>query len=293
VSALVGPPSPITLPRLPVAADDSPVAGTYDLASRELFSNDAIATLLDDRYGLMRVHTAGPLPSDWADCDRSRLDGSQLLAAVLGQNLWINVIDVGRRSPELAALIASFEATLARLAPIDELRANLLISSPGACVQFHVDPEPNLLVQIRGRKRVRVYPARDSRFCRPDQVAAICSGTVEEELPFSTDFDEFARTFDLAPGDVLAWPQHAPHRVENLEGVNVTLSVSWYTPQIRRRMYAYASHHHLRRTPLGHWLDQTSRLEPARVFAFRAARRLGLLPHKPAAERPPAQVLEP
>jgi hypothetical protein len=34
---------------------------------------------------------------------------------------------------------------------------------------------------------------------------------------------------------MLSWPLNAPHRVENIEGVNISMTVSFSSPAIRRR----------------------------------------------------------
>ncbi len=54
-------------------------------------------------------------------------------------------------------------------------------------------------------------------------------------MPYAPWHDEHARVFDLAPGQILSWPLNAPHRVENIEGVNISMTVSFSSPAIRRR----------------------------------------------------------
>jgi hypothetical protein len=41
---------------------------------------------------------------------------------------------------------------------------SLLISSPGAMVDYHANPGPNILWHVRGNKRVWIYPAGNQRF---------------------------------------------------------------------------------------------------------------------------------
>jgi len=48
--------------------------------------------------------------------------------------------------------------------------------------------------------------------------------TQTEDIPFHTRWDEDAAVLDLDPGTFAAWPLHAPHRVENLEGLNVSIT---------------------------------------------------------------------
>jgi quercetin dioxygenase-like cupin family protein len=35
--------------------------------------------------------------------------------------------------------------------------------------------------------------------------------------------------YQLEPGDVVSWPHNAPHRIENLDSLNVSLSTGFVT----------------------------------------------------------------
>jgi hypothetical protein len=251
------------------------VLGQHALAGSELFGRDQLTALLEPgRDGPVRVHTAGSNLAEWRDCDRGRLDGAQLLTAIETDCLWVNVVDVGRDSSALAALLDDVATELREYLPVTRVRANLLISSPHATVHYHVDPEPNLLVQLAGTKTVWLYPPRNVRFCSPANLAAVCSGTVDEEIPYQRAFDVDADAFELCPGDVLSWPQNAPHRVRNGDAVNVSLSISWYTREVDRRIAVYAAADALDRRPPIDWLREDGAVATARILAFKARRRL-------------------
>ena len=53
--------------------------------------------------------------------------------------------------------------------------------------------------------------------------------TTTEELPYQRIMDGAAYRFDIAPGQALTWPLYAPHRVENQEGLCVSLSMDYQT----------------------------------------------------------------
>jgi hypothetical protein len=42
--------------------------------------------------------------------------------------------------------------------------------------------------------------------------------------------------FDAQPGQLITWPQLTPHRVTNIEGLNVSLSTEHKNPRARRRI---------------------------------------------------------
>jgi hypothetical protein len=54
-------------------------------------------------------------------------------------------------------------------------------------------------------------------------------------MPYAAWYDEHAKVFDLTPGQMLSWPLNAPHRVENLDGVNISMTVSFSSVESRRR----------------------------------------------------------
>lgn len=256
---------------------EAPVTGRHNVLDAQAFDDDSLATWIDPHGpGVVRIHSATSDVDDWHRSDQPESDGAALLDAVHAGLLWVNVVDVGRRSPQLAQI---FDEMLADLSPhgVDEVFGNLLVSSPNASVHYHVDPEPNLLVQLRGHKTIWLYPALDSRFCSPEQLAAICSGTVEEEVPYDPSFDAHATRLDLAPGDVVSWAQNSPHRVRNADEVNVTLSISWGNPAVRRQIAAYAARHYFGK-PLQQWITGAAPADRARAFSFKVARRLRVLP---------------
>ena len=99
----------------------------------------------------------------------------------------------------------------------------------------------NMLWHIRGRKRVWVYPHFDNRFASPFVLGKVCSGQWTEEVPYDSSFDRYALIFDPEPGQLITWPQLAPHRVENLEGLNVSLSTEHKNPRAKRRIHVHTA----------------------------------------------------
>jgi len=157
------------------------------------------------------------------------------------------------------------------------MSCTLLISSPTALVYYHADAQPNLLWQLRGSKRVWVYPAGDKTLVEQDRMEDIFANFADEEVPYRSEFDQKAQTFDLHPGEVLSWPQNSPHRVTNLQGLNISLSTVHETEETDRRKLVYCANRLLRRS---YYLPARSTKETGPVsylkrFAYRAFRRIG------------------
>lgn len=277
----------------------APVAGRHGLADDALFSDAALVELLD-RFPRENLHALS-MGADPLRPDENRLalhdgvGGAELLRAVRNGRLWLNVTRVDRADARYRDLIRALYAELSALAPgfvPDSTQGTLLISSPQALVYYHADGPANALWHIRGRKRVWVYPALDGRYVPRELLEDIIAGVRHEYVPYEAAFDAGARVYDLEPGDWLHWPQNAPHRVTNLDGVNVSLSTEHFTRASRRRARVYRANRFLR-TRLG-WRDLSARedgaLALAKTVAHRAGRALGLDPLPPKRHVPTLRI---
>ena len=138
-----------------------------------------------------------------------------------------------------------------------------------------------MLWHLRGRKRVWIYPAMDTRFAPQSFLEDIYAGEIDENLPYDPAFDEEAEAFLLAPGDVASWPHNAPHRIVNLD-LNVSLATSYYTPNVYRRQYVQLANRFVLRG-LGmrsRSMAEDGVLPSLKRLAFRAANRVRPFPRR-------------
>lgn len=162
---------------------------------------------------------------------RGGLSGQGMLDAVRAGRVWIQLRRADRHCPEMGAAIARCFAEIERQVKgfrAADVYGQLLLSAPGARVPYHADAPNVLLFHIRGRKRVYIYPTEEF-YLPATSLEGIVMRTQTEDLPYHRGMDAGAQVFDLEPGQALAWPQHAPHRVENLEGVCVSFSADYQT----------------------------------------------------------------
>ncbi len=232
---------------------EAPLIGSHSLHELELFSDDCLAALLD-RHPREHLYalTMGNDPTRW---DENRLalhdglSGRELLTAVKRGRLWLNVKRVDEHEPEYARIVRELYEQLMTLVPgftVDAVKTTLLISSPRALVYYHVDGAPSLLWHLRGEKRVWMYPALDERFIARELLEDIHAGVAHEYVPYEPHFDRHAQARVLVPGQFASWPQNAPHRVTNLDSLNVSLNTEHYTPASRRRARVYSANRFLR-----------------------------------------------
>ena len=228
-------PSLVLLPELkPRQLENEVTPFHHRLAEQELFTDEALVRIIDTHpREYCNVSAMGSNHGDyqWSEGDTTGLGGEQLLHAIKNGRMWLNIRRLERYQPKLWAtaeqLYRELEAGCSDFVTTKR-SGNLLVSSPEAFVYYHLDVPQNILWHIRGRKRVWVYPVQ-SPFIDPEILETVIAGYRIEDLPYEPSFDDGARVFDMQPGDVVTWPQNSPHRVENLDGLNVSLSTEHYT----------------------------------------------------------------
>ncbi len=235
------------------AVERGVVMARHALADSGWFSDEALVEIIDSHpVEDFSVNTMGADPQvfDWREGDRNGVPATQLLELVRNGQLWINCRKMLKHHPEIARLIHALYGEIEANTPsfkAEERTANLLISSPTAWVPYHVDMPVNMLWHIRGVKRVWVYPSFDERFASPEVLGKVCSGEWTEDVPYNRSFDRYALVFDAQPGQLITWPQLTPHRVTNLEGLNVSLSTEHKNVRARRRINVHTANHLLRK----------------------------------------------
>ncbi len=180
---------------------------------------------------------------------RGRADARTVLAAIKAGRLWVNLRSCEEGHPGLWAEIQRwFQANAATLGAVGarKMTGQLILSSPTTRVPFHFDAAGVVLVHLRGVKRVWVYPNTDA-FLPQDAMEKVIMRTTTEELPYQRIMDGAAYRFDVVPGEALTWPLYAPHRVENQEGLCVSLSMDYQTWDSRITTGAHRANGVLRR----------------------------------------------
>jgi hypothetical protein len=236
------------------ALEEEILLARHRLHECELFSHENLIRMIDAHPAKdFSVNTMGERPSkfEWREGRRNGVPADVLLELVERGRLWINLRNVLKHHPACREAVDAIYDELERKNPrfqACDRSANLLISSPGAIVHYHLDVPVNMLWHIRGSKRVWVYPPFDRRFVSQEDVEGIFSNELAEDLPYDTSFDRHAKVFDVQPGEMLTWPQNTPHRVENLSGLNVSLSTEHKNSRATRRINVGLANQFLRRT---------------------------------------------
>ena len=207
----------------------------HNLHTRPMFDDEGLASLLDryprDKLG---VFTMGEDPVDWKSWRRGSagsLSGDKLLDAAKSGRIWLNLRHTNDYLPDYSALEREIFAETEARAGLRTYRRDLgmLISSANAQVFYHLDVPLVSLWQLRGQKRVWVYPVADP-YVLADQLERIVLKETAEQFAFDPSWDAGAEVHDLTPGRMVTWRQNAPHRIENGPMLNVSLSIEFMTP---------------------------------------------------------------
>lgn len=212
----------------------------HGLHDSELFGDAALARLIEnyprEYYHVKTTDNGAGAGRSHREGEIGDLSGAQVLEAVRNGSIWLNLQNPGDIVPEygdmLAEMYREFEARVPGLKTFKHM-STILISSPRVQVRYHADVPGQMLWQMRGRKRVWVYP-NSAPFLPAEAIEKLVLKRLHEtDMPYRNWFEEHAQAVDLEPGNMLYWPLNCPHRVENYDSLNVSVTTEHWTSQLR------------------------------------------------------------
>ncbi len=225
----------------------------HGFAESGLFTDEKLAELIDsyprEYYMITTMSGAGEQP-EWRNGDFNGASGKFVLDAIREGHLWLCLRRLDLVAPEIDRLVNDAFAEIEARNPAlktSRHRSSLLISSPEARVLYHSDIPMVALWHVRGRKRVWLYDADNPKHLPDETLEGVVLRETEEEIHFDPAWDAEAAAIDLEPGWALSWPQNAPHRVDNLDSLNVSITTDYYTPAAQRKYGVYYANGLMRR----------------------------------------------
>ena len=223
----------------------------HKLPETGMFSDEKLATLIDiARESGPQHYTLGSLDENgfgekWQSGILGDMAGRDTLEAIKKGHFWLQLQGLKDIAPDYYGLAQKAFSELQDLNPdfgYHHLTANLLISSPSARVLCHLDCAEVILWHIRGRKRIYLYDLTKKDFATEDTIEKVIMRETEEEIPYKKEWDDLANVYDLEPGQAINWPHFWPHRIDNLEGLNVSMQTEFYSGQgLRQYGVRYAN----------------------------------------------------
>lgn len=235
-------------------------AVTHRLADHPLLQIDALVELGKRQQArrLVRTHSADATAgSSFADAPRlhpNERSAEDTLAGIAEAKAWMSLLNV-QADPVYRRLV---DEVLEDVRPVVEARDPamcyragwIFVSSPGAVTPFHIDHEHNVILQIRGTKRLYTWDPFDREVVSEHAQELFHDQHSREKVLWNESFRKRARIFDLAPGLGGYMPSTTPHLVENGDAPSITVSFTYYTDSTRRRELLYRGNARLRRLGL-------------------------------------------
>ncbi len=179
---------------------------THDLHQRSMFTDDGLAEALDAYpRSKLGVFTMGEDPRAWTTWRKGSgdgLSGAELLEAARTGRIWLNLREANLYLKPYADLADEVFAEKEAMAPgLRTFKRDLgvLISSANAQVFYHLDVPLVSLWQIRGTKRVWVYPPK-APYVGEEALEKIVLRESAEQFAFDPAWDAGAQEVELTPG---------------------------------------------------------------------------------------------
>lgn len=258
-----------------------------------LAADDALIHIID-RYPADLIGVAG--------CDfgeevlaarqRGEIDGAAILEAIKTGEISVTLHDIEHAHPGLwAEIIRSLGGLAPRIGASEaqDMTGQLVLSAGAARTPYAFTPAGKVMFHLRGVQRVWVYPTNET-YLPQKAMERVIMGAEGASLPYVPNYDRAAWRFDITPGESLAWPLFAPHRIENQKGLCVTLAVDYDTNDTRVTTNAHRANSVLRRWRLPVFAMARTPMPVRSFLAFLSAvfARFDVLepPVKPASPEP-------
>jgi len=248
------------------AYPEQPVGLEHQLSDHPLLQLEALAALAQRIRPVDAEYNRGDIPVglDPADTPSNGLSVEETIRRIEECGSWMVLKFIEQDETYRALLhevLAGVEPAVRRVTgPMLKREGFIFISSPGAVTPFHFDPEHNILLQIRGRKTMTIFPADDEGIASSAEHERFHNGG-HRNLPWQEAFAARGRPFELTPGKAVYVPVKAPHWVKNGPEVSISLSITWRSEWSYREEYARRMNHMLRRAGVaprapGRWPHQ-------------------------------------
>lgn len=258
----------------------------HDLVDHPLFSLERLVELAQTLPADEIEYNPGDVPISLApeQTPQSGLSVEETIHRIKECNSWM-VLKRVERDPEYRALL---DACLDQVRQHSEsMHPNMhqregfiFVSSPGAITPFHMDPELNVLLQIRGDKIMRVWDPNDRQVISELTLERYFASSKHRNLVYKDDYGPRADSFALSPGDAVHVPMAVPHWVEVGSEFSISFSITFRTDRSNQRERLYQINSRLRRMGLSpRPVGQSQTVDAMKLRLYSAyTRAKGLVP---------------
>lgn len=231
----------LALPAFRAKFGRAPFIVQHRLAAHALFALPRLVELARSLPASKVEWNSGQVPVslDPSETPRNGLSPEETIRRIEECSSWLVLKNV-EHDPEYARLLERCLGEVQNAGPdlaagMHGFESFVFVSSPNAVTPYHMDPEENFLLQIRGRKILRVF---ERSVLSAVELERFHTGA-HRNLVYRDEYASRARAFTLMPGTGVHVPVTAPHWVQNGPEVSVSFSITF-----RTRASARAAHAH-------------------------------------------------
>lgn len=255
----------------------------HNLAQHELFTLPRLIELSRRLPASSVEYNAGDIPVsiDPAQTPRTGLSVEETLRRIAECRSWM-VLKYVEQDPAYADLLerclAEVGGLTGQFSPgMSEKVGFIFVSSPGSVTPYHMDPEENFLLQVRGRKTMSLFDRDDRSIVTDQEIERFLSGA-HRNLVLRDGTLAKARAYELTPGLGIHVPMTSPHWVKNGDEVSISFSITFQTRASMRRGHTHRMNAELRKWgvtpgPVG----RSRLLDAAKQLGYRVKTRLARL----------------
>lgn len=226
----------------------------HELLNNDLFSLDKLVELAGKIPQSQMEWNAGnaAISQDPDKTPGNGLSPEETIASIAENNSWLvlkNIQSDPVYDEVLNSLLDEIEQKAGKkLTGIDTRAGFVFVSSPGAVTPYHMDPEHNFLLQLRGSKTMYIWDPWDESVITQEHIENTYFGeNAHRNLEHDPALDSKAEAMHLLPGDALHVPIHAPHWVKVGDEVSISISITFRSDQSRRDVRLHTLNARLRR----------------------------------------------
>lgn len=170
----------------------------------------------------------------WDQTPRPELSLEQLIDRIENSGAWI-LLKHAERDPRYGAILDQGLAEVQKLVgePFPKKTkmrsAVVLITSPKRLTTYHIDPDCNYLLQIRGEKVLHVFDRYDREVHPEEELERFWAGDQNAAI-YKPHYQDRAASYHLKPGMGIHIPVNAGHWAENANNISVTLAMIFQFP---------------------------------------------------------------
>lgn len=210
-----------------------PFAVAHRLQDHPLFEPDALVKLCEQLPAGQIEYNRASLPVNVTreQTPANGMSAQETIDSIAENDSWLVMKYIETVEPYKALLDACLDQVYpyarSTLSELHQRAGFIFISSPGAVTPFHMDPEHNFLLQIKGGKVMRTWDPEDREVLPESAIEQHYMPGSHRNLNYHPHFDQRATAHELTPGRGLYVPVHAPHWVQVGDQVSVSFSITF------------------------------------------------------------------